>query len=56
MFYFSVMAGTRHRKERLYHIDDTPSGVAEVIQDLDHTFQVCVKLRYSWNNSNWIEV
>ncbi|XP_054288459.1 WD repeat-containing protein 35-like [Macrosteles quadrilineatus] len=32
-------AGTRHRKERLYHIDDTPSGVAEVIQDLDHTFQ-----------------
>lgn len=32
--------GARHRKERLYHIDDTPSGVAEVIQDLDRTFQV----------------
>uniref|UniRef100_A0A1B6EDL0 WD repeat-containing protein 35 n=1 Tax=Clastoptera arizonana TaxID=38151 RepID=A0A1B6EDL0_9HEMI len=33
------ISNTRHRKERLYHIDDTPSGVAEVIQDLDRTFQ-----------------
>ncbi|XP_075212960.1 intraflagellar transport protein Oseg4 [Lycorma delicatula] len=33
------VAGARHRKERLYHVDDTPSGVAEVIQDLDRTFQ-----------------
>lgn len=35
-----IFIGARHRKERLYHIDDTPSGVAEVIQDLDRTFQV----------------
>ncbi|KAL1124025.1 hypothetical protein AAG570_001795 [Ranatra chinensis] len=34
------LAGSRHRKERLYHIDDTPSGVAEVIQDLDRNYQV----------------
>ncbi|RZF44312.1 hypothetical protein LSTR_LSTR006862 [Laodelphax striatellus] len=36
------IAGARHRKERLYHIDDTPSGVAEVIQDLDRSFQPTV--------------
>lgn len=33
------MAGSRQRKERLYHIDDTPSGVAEVIQDLDRSYE-----------------
>ncbi|XP_049861684.1 WD repeat-containing protein 35 isoform X1 [Schistocerca gregaria] len=30
---------SRQRKERLYHIDDTPSGVAEVIQDLDRSYE-----------------
>ncbi|XP_046679205.1 WD repeat-containing protein 35-like [Homalodisca vitripennis] len=40
-------AGSRHRKERLYHIDDTPSGVAEVIQDLDHTFQPTISTQVS---------
>ncbi|KAK9510816.1 hypothetical protein O3M35_005521 [Rhynocoris fuscipes] len=33
------IAGSKQRKERLYHIDDTPSGVAEVIQDLDKNYQ-----------------
>ncbi|KAF6214977.1 hypothetical protein GE061_009725 [Apolygus lucorum] len=33
------ISGSRHRKERLYHVDDTPSGVAEVIQDLDKSYQ-----------------
>ncbi|BES89666.1 WD repeat-containing protein 35-like [Nesidiocoris tenuis] len=33
------LSGSRHRKDRLYHIDDTPSGVAEVIQDLDKSYQ-----------------
>ncbi|CAH0392141.1 unnamed protein product [Bemisia tabaci] len=27
--------GPKSRKERVYHVDDTPSGVAEVIHDLD---------------------
>ncbi|XKL59501.1 hypothetical protein PGB90_000517 [Kerria lacca] len=31
--------GSRFKKERLYHVDDTPSGVAEVIQDLDKNFE-----------------
>jgi hypothetical protein len=35
-----VIIGSRQRKERLYHIDDTPSGVAEVIQDLDRSYEV----------------
>jgi hypothetical protein len=35
-----VVLGSRQRKERLYHIDDTPSGVAEVIQDLDRSHEV----------------
>jgi hypothetical protein len=35
-----VILGSRQRKERLYHIDDTPSGVAEVIQDLDRSYEV----------------
>ncbi|XP_069691691.1 WD repeat-containing protein 35 isoform X2 [Periplaneta americana] len=34
-----IMTGSRQRKERLYHIDDTPSGVAEVIQDLDRSYE-----------------
>ncbi|KAK7794863.1 hypothetical protein R5R35_002889 [Gryllus longicercus] len=34
-----VLAGSRQRKERLYHVDDTPSGVAEVIQDLDRSYE-----------------
>lgn len=38
----NMFAGTKHRKERLYHIDDTPSGVAEVIQDLDKSYQVSI--------------
>ncbi|XP_014248010.1 WD repeat-containing protein 35 isoform X2 [Cimex lectularius] len=33
------IAGNKQRKERLYHVDDTPSGVAEVIQDLDKSYQ-----------------
>jgi hypothetical protein len=37
---FCVVLGSRQRKERLYHIDDTPSGVAEVIQDLDRSYEV----------------
>lgn len=39
------LAGVRHRKERLYHIDDTPSGVAEVIQDLDKNFQPNINIQ-----------
>jgi hypothetical protein len=35
-----VIIGSRQRRERLYHIDDTPSGVAEVIQDLDRSYEV----------------
>ncbi|XP_014288387.1 WD repeat-containing protein 35 [Halyomorpha halys] len=35
----------RHRRERLYHIDDTPSGVAEVIQDLDKTYQPNINMQ-----------
>jgi hypothetical protein len=35
-----MIIGSRQRKERLYHIDDTPSGVAEVIQDLDRSYEV----------------
>lgn len=35
-----IFSGARLRKERLYHVDDTPSGVAEVIQDLDENFVV----------------
>nr|CAD7202954.1 unnamed protein product [Timema douglasi] len=31
---------SRQRKERLYHIDDSPSGIAEVIQDLDRSYEV----------------
>lgn len=33
-------AGARQRRDRLYHVDDTPSGVAEVIQDLDRNFEI----------------
>ncbi|XP_065214168.1 WD repeat-containing protein 35 [Planococcus citri] len=33
------LGNASHKKERLYHIDDTPSGVAEVIQDLDKNFE-----------------
>jgi hypothetical protein len=45
-----VAVGSRQRKERLYHIDDTPSGVAEVIQDLDRSHEVsetCALVSYS---------
>jgi hypothetical protein len=45
-----VVLGSRQRKERLYHIDDTPSGVAEVIQDLDRSHEVsetCALVSYS---------
>ena len=41
-----LFLGARQRKERLYHIDDTPSGVAEVIQDLDRSYEVRMKSYY----------
>uniref|UniRef100_A0A6V7J502 Uncharacterized protein n=1 Tax=Bracon brevicornis TaxID=1563983 RepID=A0A6V7J502_9HYME len=29
------LSGSRMRKDKIYHIDDTPTGVTEVLQDLD---------------------
>ncbi|PSN48259.1 WD repeat-containing protein 35, partial [Blattella germanica] len=39
------LSGARQRKERLYHIDDTPSGVAEVIQDLDRSYEPATNMQ-----------
>nr|CAD7260985.1 unnamed protein product [Timema shepardi] len=39
------MSGSRQRKERLYHIDDSPSGIAEVIQDLDRSYEMTTNMQ-----------
>lgn len=36
--YSSIIGGNRNRI-RMYHIDDTPSGAVEVIQDLDQNIE-----------------
>ncbi|KAJ9582947.1 hypothetical protein L9F63_022708, partial [Diploptera punctata] len=43
------ITGVRQRKERLYHIDDTPSGVAEVIQDLDRSYEPTTNMQATAN-------
>ncbi|XP_067008662.1 WD repeat-containing protein 35 [Anabrus simplex] len=42
-----AIGGVRQRKERLYHVDDTPSGVAEVIQDLDRSYEPTTNMQES---------
>nr|CAD7432265.1 unnamed protein product [Timema monikensis] len=39
------ISSSRHRKERLYHIDDSPSGIAEVIQDLDRSYEMSTNMQ-----------
>ncbi|XP_063218863.1 WD repeat-containing protein 35 isoform X3 [Bacillus rossius redtenbacheri] len=36
---------SHQRKERLYHVDDAPSGIAEVIQDLDRSYEPSTNLQ-----------
>lgn len=42
IFSLQLYLGLRQRRDRIYHVDDTPSGVAEVIQDLDRNFEVII--------------